>query len=156
MILHTLPLLQRKQPFMNFSSVSASTGWSYSWTIPARVSSIGCSPSGRISSSMGPLPGHKSCQNTWSSVGSSLHGFTGPSWSLLLPTWSFHGITGIFEHLPDPVRGPSLAADASLLHHKPLWTVSWQPWSSSEVDLKKLVVWRNSWGLEKGKYCTHL
>uniref|UniRef100_A0A8C8A6C9 Caspase activity and apoptosis inhibitor 1 n=1 Tax=Otus sunia TaxID=257818 RepID=A0A8C8A6C9_9STRI len=55
------------------------------------VPSPGCSPSGTGCSSVGPPRGHKSCQQTCSSVGSSLHGATGPARSLLqhgLPTGS--------------------------------------------------------------------
>uniref|UniRef100_A0A8C8E4F2 Caspase activity and apoptosis inhibitor 1 n=1 Tax=Otus sunia TaxID=257818 RepID=A0A8C8E4F2_9STRI len=53
---------------------------------PPRASPI---PSGTGCSSVGPPRGHKSCQQTCSSVGSSLHGATGPARSLLqhgLPT----------------------------------------------------------------------
>ena len=53
--------------------------------------STGCSPSGTDCSSVGPPQGHKSCQQTCSNVGSSLHGATGPARSLLqrgLPTGS--------------------------------------------------------------------
>ena len=38
---------------------------------------MGCSPSGTGCSSMGPPQGHKPCQQTCSSMGSSLHGATG-------------------------------------------------------------------------------
>jgi len=58
---------------------------------PAWVASTGCSPSGTGCSSVGPPRGHKPCQQTCSSVGSSLHGSTGPGRSLLqhgLPTGS--------------------------------------------------------------------
>ena len=67
------------------------TGCSSSQTAPAWVPSMGCSPSGTDCSSVGPPRGHKSCQKTCSSVGSSLHGATGPARSLLqheLPTGS--------------------------------------------------------------------
>lgn len=153
---HSSPSTKETVNFMNFSSVTPSTGSSEpSWTLPAWISSSGCSPSGRSYCSVGPLYGHKSWQQTWSSVGSSLHGFINHAQSLLLSTWSSHRIAAIFGHLPDPIRGPSWAADESLLHHKPLWTVSRQPassWSSSGADLKKLMIWGDSWGLEKGKY----
>ena len=55
------------------------------------VPPTGCRPSGRDCSSVGPPRGHKSCQQTCSGVGSSLHGATGPARSLLqrgLPTGS--------------------------------------------------------------------
>jgi len=44
---------------------------------------MGCSPSGTSCSSMGLPRGHKSCQQTCSRVGSSLHRSTGPARSLL-------------------------------------------------------------------------
>ena len=53
-------------------------GYSSSRTAPAWVPSTGCSPSGADCSSVGPPRGHKSCQQTCFSVGSSLHGATGP------------------------------------------------------------------------------
>jgi len=55
------------------------------------VPSMGCSPSGTDCSSVGSPWGHKSCQETFSIVGSSLHGSTGPGRSLIqhrLPTGS--------------------------------------------------------------------
>jgi len=78
-----------------------------SQTAPAWVTSMGCSPSGTGCSSVGPLWGHKPCQQTCSSMGSSLHGSTGPSRSLLqhgIPTRSqpplgmhllWHGVPSI-------------------------------------------------------------
>jgi len=66
-------------------------GCSSSQTAPAWVPSIGCRPSGTDCSSLGPPWGHKSCQQTCSSLGFSLHGFAGPGRSLLqhgLPTAS--------------------------------------------------------------------
>uniref|UniRef100_A0A8C0F7B9 Uncharacterized protein n=1 Tax=Bubo bubo TaxID=30461 RepID=A0A8C0F7B9_BUBBB len=77
---HTLPLLQCGVP--PTGDTPPSTSW---------VPSPGCSPSGTGCSSVGPPRGHKSCQQTCSSVGSSLHGATGPARSLLqhgLPTGS--------------------------------------------------------------------
>jgi len=43
----------------------------------------GCSPSGAGCSGVGPPQGHKSCQQTCSGVGSTLHKVTGPARSLL-------------------------------------------------------------------------
>jgi len=66
-------------------------GCSSSGTAPAWVLPMGCSPSGTGCSSMVPPRSHKPCQQTCSSVGSSLHGSTGPGRSLLqhgLPTGS--------------------------------------------------------------------
>jgi len=94
---HTLPLLQREIPLRGDSSPQTSpkrvlpTGCRSSQTAPAWVSSLGCSPSGTGCSSIGPSWGHKPCQQTCSSMGSSLHGSTGPDRSLLqhgLPTGS--------------------------------------------------------------------
>lgn len=124
------------------------------------VSSAQCSHSGGSYSCVGALHGHRFCQQTWSSVDSPLHGFTGPALSVLLPY--FHGIPmGSQQSLGISLIqwGPSWATEESLLHHKPLWTLSRQPaspWSSLGVNLKKLVIWRNSWRLEKGKYYSHL
>jgi len=59
---------------------------SLTWVLPT-----GCSPSGTGCSTMGPPRGHKPCQQTCSSVGSSLHGSAGPGRILLqrrLPTGS--------------------------------------------------------------------
>jgi len=58
-------------------------GCSFSKTAPAWVLPTGCSPSGTGCSSVGPPWGHKSCQQTCSSVGSYLHGSAGPDRSLL-------------------------------------------------------------------------
>jgi len=58
-------------------------GCSSSLTAPAWVPSTGCSPSGTGCSSVGPEWGHKSCQQTCSSMGFSLHRSTGPARSLL-------------------------------------------------------------------------
>ncbi|KAK4825359.1 hypothetical protein QYF61_026878 [Mycteria americana] len=94
---HTLPLLQRGVPAMGDSPPRTSptwvlpTGCSSSPTAPAWVPFMGCSPSGTDCSSVGPPWGHKSCQQTCSSMGSSLHGSRGPARSLLqcgLPTGS--------------------------------------------------------------------
>jgi len=59
------------------------TGYSYSQTAPSWVLSRSGSPSGIGCSSVGPPQGHRSCQQTCSSVGYSLHGSTGPGRSLL-------------------------------------------------------------------------
>jgi len=71
---HTLPLLQREVPPMGDSSPRTAPAW----VLPA-----GCSPSGTECSSVGPPRGHKFCQQACSSMGSSLHGFTGLARSLL-------------------------------------------------------------------------
>jgi len=95
--LHTLLLLQCEVPLAGDSSPQTSptwvlpTGCSSSQTAPVWVPSTGCSPSGTGCSSLGPPRGHKSCQQTCSGVGSSLHGSAGPASSLLqrrLPTGS--------------------------------------------------------------------
>jgi len=81
---HTLPLLQREVPShgrqfsTDFSKVSPSHELPHSGILPT-----GCSPSGTGCSSMGPPWGHKPCQQTCSSVGSSLHRSTGPGRSLI-------------------------------------------------------------------------
>ena len=54
------------------------TGYSSPQTAPAWVPSTGCSPSGTDCSSGGPPRGHQSCQQSCSSLGSSLHRSTGP------------------------------------------------------------------------------
>ncbi|KAK4828209.1 hypothetical protein QYF61_024643 [Mycteria americana] len=111
---------------------------------PAWVPSMGCSPSGTDCSSVGPPQGHKSCQQTCSSVGSSLHGPTGPARSLLqhrLPMGSqppsgihllqrgvLHGLQAdisspcppllkyvIPEELPLSLMGSALASSRSVL-----------------------------------------
>ena len=80
---HSLPLLQCGVPSTGDSPPWTAPVWvppmgcSSSWTAPAWVPSMGCSPSGTDRSSMGPLWGHKSCQQTRSRVGSSLHGSPG-------------------------------------------------------------------------------
>ncbi|KAK4810942.1 hypothetical protein QYF61_013350 [Mycteria americana] len=62
---HTIPLLQRGVP---------PTGDSPPRTAPAWVLSMGCCPSGTDCSRVGPLRGHRSCQKTCSSMGSSPQG----------------------------------------------------------------------------------
>ncbi|KAK4810725.1 hypothetical protein QYF61_007699 [Mycteria americana] len=90
---HTLPLLQHGVPPTGDSPPRTSpmwvlpTGCSSSQTAPAWVPSMGCSPSGTDCSSVGPPQGHRSCQQTCSSVGSSLHGVTGPA-SKPAPEWA--------------------------------------------------------------------
>jgi len=64
---------------MNFSNMSPSHGCSSTGTAPAWVRSTGCSPSGTKCSSVGPPQGHKPCQQTYSSMDSSVHGSTGPA-----------------------------------------------------------------------------
>ena len=54
------------------------TGYTAPQTAPARVPSTGCSPSGTHRSSGGPPRGHNSCQQSCSSLGSSLHRSTAP------------------------------------------------------------------------------
>jgi len=86
---HTLPLLQRGVTPMGDSSPQNVPKWvlptssSSSQTAPECVPSTRCSPSGTDCSSMGPPRGHKSCQQTRSSVTSSVHRPTGPARSLL-------------------------------------------------------------------------
>jgi len=57
---------------------------------------MGCSPSGTGCSSVGPPWGHKPCQQTCSSVGSSLH----RSWQQPAPAQAPHGVTASFRHPP--------------------------------------------------------
>uniref|UniRef100_A0A8B9RUN6 Protein artemis n=1 Tax=Accipiter nisus TaxID=211598 RepID=A0A8B9RUN6_9AVES len=88
---------------------------------------IGCSPSGAQCSSVGPPWGPKCCQQTCSSVGSSLHGATGPARSLLqrgLPTGS-QPPSGI----PLLRRGVlcSRAAGGDLLPRGAPWAAGGQP-----------------------------
>lgn len=72
---HTLLLLQHGVPPTGDSPPQNSPVWvlpmgcSFSLTAPAWVTSIGCSPSGTDCLSVGPPRGHKSCQQTCSSVG---------------------------------------------------------------------------------------
>jgi len=69
----------------------------------------GCSPSGTGCSSMGPQRGHKPCQPTCSSVGSSLHGSACRvcmSWQEPAPVCAPHGVTASFKHPPALVWGP--------------------------------------------------
>ena len=73
----------RRQSSTNCSHWVLPTGCSSSQTTPTWVLPMGCSPSGTGCSSVGPPRGHKPCQQTYSSVGSSLHGSTGPGRTLL-------------------------------------------------------------------------
>jgi len=94
---HTLPQPKHGGLHTGDSSPQISPAWvlpvscSSSWTATLWVLPAGCSSSGTDCSSVGPLHGHKSCQQTCSGMGSSLHGSTGPGRSLLqhgLPTGS--------------------------------------------------------------------
>jgi len=94
---YTLPLLQREGPShgrqfsTNFSNVSPSHRLQLFTNCPSVVPSMECSPSGTGWSSVGPLQGHKPCQQTCSGVDSSLHRSAGPGRGLLqrgLPTGS--------------------------------------------------------------------
>jgi len=73
----------RRQSSTNFSNIDPSHGPQLFMNCSNMVPSTGCSPSGADCSSVGPLCSHKSCQQTCSSVGSSLHGSTCPGRSLL-------------------------------------------------------------------------
>jgi len=122
---HAVLLLQHGGPPM---------GDSPSKTAPARVLTTGHSPSGTGCSSVGPPRGHKHCQQSGSSMGSSLHGSTGPGRNLLqhgFPTGS-QLPSGI--HRPAPAWGPPWNAGGDLLHHGPPWATGARPaspWSSS-------------------------
>jgi len=71
---------------MNFSNLNPSHGLQFfMWVLPP-----GYSPSGTDCSSVSPPWGHKSCQQTCSSVGSSLHRSTAPARSLLVPLLGIH------------------------------------------------------------------
>ena len=72
------------------------TGCISSWTAPMWLSSTECSPSGTRCSRVRLPQGHKSCQQTCSSMGSSLHGSAGPSRSLFQ-----HGISTESQPLSD-------------------------------------------------------
>jgi len=138
---HTLPRLQCEVPLTGDSSPQTSptsvhpTGCSSSWTAPVWVLPTGCSPSGTGCSSVCHPWGHKPCQQTYSTVGSSLHGSTVPDRSLLqcgLPTGPLPP-SGIYLLR----RGvPSTATGRYLLHCGPPWTAGEQPasaWSSSQA-----------------------
>ena len=76
-----------------------------------------CGPSGTGCSSMGPLQGHKPCQQTCSSMGFSLQGFTEALPEACSSTGSSWG------HSPlAPARHPAQAAGGYLLHYGPPWT----------------------------------
>lgn len=62
----------RRVSSINLSSVSPSCQPHFK-NCSAWVLSMACSPTGRVGLSESPPQGHKSCQKTWSSVGSSLH-----------------------------------------------------------------------------------
>ena len=74
------------------SSIGTSSMWVlltcfHAWSVPAWVPSTAYSPSGIECSNVHPPWGHKSCQKTCTSVGSSLHG----SWQEPAPAWASHG-----------------------------------------------------------------
>jgi len=112
-------------------------GCSYSQTAPAEVLSTGCRPSGTDRSNMGPPWGHKSCQQTCSSMGSS-------PWVLkscqeTAPSWGLHkGQNLLRVHPLALVWG----ADGRLLHCRPPWAAGGQPtspWSSPQVAGESLL-----------------
>ena len=70
---------------------------------------MGCSPSGADCSSMGPPWGHKSCQQTCSSVGSS----TGCRW-ISAPPWISMGCRGNLS-APAPGAPPLLPSSLTLV-----------------------------------------
>jgi len=72
----------------SFPRAAALQGLPQSWSLP-----MGCSPSGTGCSSVGPPQGHKSYQQTCSSMGSALHGSAG-SWQ------APHKATSCFRHPP--------------------------------------------------------
>ena len=83
--------LSRKTVLHKLLQRESFPGCSSSWTVPACVLPMGCSPSGTGCSSMGPPQGHKPWQQTCSGMGFSFHGSTGPGRILLqhgLPTGS--------------------------------------------------------------------
>jgi len=90
------------------------TGNSSPQTAPALVPSVGCSPSGIGCSSVGPPQGHKSCQQTCSSMGCSLPVSTGPGRSPLQRGLS----TGSCKHPCALARCPQRAACGCV----PPWT----------------------------------
>jgi len=79
-------------------------------------------------SSVGPLQGHKPCQQTCSIVGSCLH----RSCQEPAPWWASHGVTASFRHPPALVWGPPWAVGGDLLPHGPLWLQGQpaSPWSA--------------------------
>jgi len=70
-----------------------------------RVLSTGCSLSGTDYFSTGSPRGHKSCQKTCPSVGSSFHVVTGPARGLLQHGVST-GVTACCRHPPAPTWAP--------------------------------------------------
>ena len=86
---HSLPLLQHEAPLTGdscaqISKVSPSHGLQFFTNCPSvGPFTMRCSPSGADCSSVGPPWGHKPCQQTCSSMGSSFHAATGPGRSLL-------------------------------------------------------------------------
>ncbi|KAK4827417.1 hypothetical protein QYF61_017847 [Mycteria americana] len=80
-----------RQSSTNFSSVRPSHRLQFFMN----CSSVGCSPSGTDCSSVGPPQGHKPCQQTCSSVGSSLS-MGHRSCQEPAPAWASHGVTASF------------------------------------------------------------
>ena len=110
--------------FSSSHIVSATPSSSHSSPAPVwgpsheRLSSTNCS-------SMGPPRGHKSCQQTCSSVGSSLH----RSCQEPAPAWAPDGVTVSFGHPPALAWGPPWATGGDLLHRGPPWAAWAQPTS---------------------------
>jgi len=110
-LLTLFPCSSVRVPLMGDSSPQTSPtgvlpmGCSSSQTAPAWFPSTGCSPSGSGCSSVGPPRGHKSCQQTCSCVGSSLHGSAGPA-RTLLQHGGPHRVMASFRHPPAPAWGP--------------------------------------------------
>ena len=118
-------------------------GCSSSCTAPPWVPSMGCSPLGTGCSTMGPPWGHKPCQQTCSSMGSSLH----RSCQVPAPAWVLHRVTASFGHTPALSWGPSWATGGYLLHCGPPWAAEGQPaspWSSPWAAEESLL-----WCLER-------
>jgi len=130
----------RRQSSMNCSSVGPSHGLQFFMS----CSSMG--PSHRVQSfrnrllQCGSLPqGHKPCQQTCSSVSSSLRGATGPGRSLLQRS-APHGVTASFRHPPAPSWGLPWATGGDLLPRGPPWAAGGQPaWSTPWAGAESLL-----------------
>jgi len=136
------------------------TGDSSTQTSPARVLPTGCSsartahsvrPSHRVQSfrnrllQHGSPRGHKPCQQTCSSVGSSLNGSASPGRSLLqhgLPT----GSQLLQASTCSSVRSLPWATGGYLLHRGPPWAAGGQPASP----------WSSSWAVGENSLLRHL